>query len=406
MTKIASSSSSVTPGSPTPWGNTGLKCPGRKSGGVGPADQPVATVAAAGVSSKSESVATVAGFGSGPPPQVSARPDWLQGTWAGVGLEKFYEALEVLERSTGEKFQVKLDCPVTRGVKWDGIAISPNCCQLAYRKLNEVNYQFWVSIPGTIWGTTPKIGWEKLCCYLHYQRDWNPTRLDLALDDYGKKLDLETVVSAVKSGKFAGARKFQLVESGERGKEQRGVAVVLGSASSDKRVTIYDKEVESQGKIKSIRIEVRLRDDLAKQAWNKLFWKFWEPSLVADYVLGALSFLERKDRHLSRAKILDWWGKFLSYVKASPKKLKRLPKLRTVEKSLDWLRRQVAPTLTTLSRAAGPMLLHRLLEVGEKNFRRNPWLKTLESQFKVELKELQDWIISRGVAYDTCIDAI
>ena len=179
----------------TPWSNTGLKCQGRKFGGVEPADQPVDAVALTSVASESESASTVAGFGSGSPPQVSARPDWLQGTWAGVGLDKFYEALEVLERSTGEQFQVKLDCPVTRGVKWDGIAISPNCCQLAYRKLNEVSYQFWLSVPGTIWCSMPKIEWEKLCCYLHYQRDWNPTRLDLALDDYGKKLDLEAVVA-------------------------------------------------------------------------------------------------------------------------------------------------------------------------------------------------------------------
>jgi len=245
---------------------------------------------------------------------------------------------------------------------------------------------------------------ERICCYLHHQREWAPTRLDLALDDYGKTLDLDAVIGAVEAGNYAGAQCCQVVKSGKRGGGRWGVAVVLGSASSDKRVTIYDKEVESEGRIKAIRIEVRLRDDLARQAWNKLFPTLFDPNLTAGYVLGSISFLERRGRHLSRARLLDWWQKFVSYVRTTPKKLRRLPRHRTVEKALGWLRRQVAPTLTTLARVCGPRLLSRLFEEGDKRYQKNEWLKTLEAQFRLELKELQEWGIRMGERFYTKTD--
>ena len=426
--------------------NTGLNSQVRSSGGAEPAGRSVAAGAGVGFGTKRESVAAVrAGGGQGSPPtapyqnggaepagrsvatsskldpasqtaepspfvnsdggcQISARPDWLQGTWRGIGLEKLDEALEVLKSVTGEEFELHLDKPVTRGIRWDGYAVSPSSVQVCYRAEEEQTYQFWVSIPGTIWGTAPKRAWEALCCYLAHQREWKVTRLDLALDDYGRTLDLSQVIAAVKSGNFTGAQYYELVESGSLGRKERGTSIVLGSPKSDKRVTIYDKAVESKGRISSIRVEVRLRDELAQRVWDKLFPTFWKPELVVDYILGTVSFLEKHGKNLCRGKILGWWRQFLGYVAASPKKVKRMPRLRTIEKTASWLRRQVAPTLTALSRVVGPRLICRLLDEGDRRYKKNEWLKTLEAQFRLELKEVQEWFSKWGEQFYTKAD--
>jgi len=439
------------PSHPTPWGNTGLDSQTRKSaGGVGPTNQPVstvaaagvtgkselvdtvagagsgpppqarsvaaggvgptnrsvATVAAAGVTGKSESVDTVVGFGSGPPPKISARPDWLQGTFSAGSLDKFHEFLGVLERRCKEKFELKLDTPVVHGIRWDGYAVSANSLVVAYRQVEALQFQVWFSLPGQVCGSLSKQELLKLSSYLHYQQNLKLTRIDLALDDYGKTLDLQKIANAARAYEFSGAKVYAIVESGKKGEGKHGMSIVLGAPQSDKRLTVYDKSVESNGKIDAIRLELRLRDELAQQVWKELFSVDFCPEKVAAIILGSFSFLRKTDKNLSRAKLLDWWQQFLNYVKATPIKIRRVPKLRTLEKTMGWLRKQVATTLYAACRVSGVGLLYRLFELGEKRYQKNPHFKILEHSFKIGFTELLDSLQESGERFDTLLDAV
>ena len=335
----------------------------------------------------------------------SARPDWLQGVVYGPSIDSFQELVGVIQRCCQTAFDIRLDSPITRGIKWDGYAVSPHGAQVAYRKIG-MEVELWFSIPGQLCSSMPRASFLRLAAYLQCQKV-KVTRIDLALDDFERRLDLAMVADAARAGNYSGAQHFTVVESGAKSDGQRGMSVVFGAPGSDKRVTFYDKSVESNGRINSVRIELRLRDALAQAAWQHLFPQDFEPTKVAAIILASLVFVKRgKDKNIPRLPLLDWWQQFQQYIATTPHKIKRTPVLKTFQKSLNWLKRQVSASLYTLTRVCGPGLLLKLMAVGHSKYSKDSWFKTLEKSFKIDLNALQFEILSLGVQLDSVLDAV
>ena len=328
----------------------------------------------------------------------SARPDWVQGVCESASVGDFLFLVAELERILGTAFDVRWCEAITIGKRWHGYAKSPLGALVAYHLADGgcegipsegALCSIWMALPGECWSTTSPER-QRLLIGLVPRFNLRVTRLDLALDDFGRKLRFSDVVDAVKAGNFSGARNFYLYESGHRGSSKTGVAVTIGSPQSDKRLTIYDKSVESKGRINSIRLELRLRDGAAESAWQCLYGQGFQPRGVAAIVLGAVRFLNRAngDKNLCRLPLLKWWQQFVEYIEVAPFKIVQPKVVRHVEKTVDWLCRQVSSSLAVLSRVVGDKLISRLLRIGESRYKRVNWYRSLEKSFRYNLSDL------------------
>ena len=347
-----------------------------------------------------DSQATSTSTSSSPSSSLSwyARPDWLQGVRETAKIADFLFLVGELERILKTSFDIRWGEHRTIGIKWDGYAISPLGALVCYRLAEHSNStapsedslcSIWFSLPGECWSTSTAEQ-HNLLINLIPRFNFRVTRLDLALDDYSRRLKFNDVINAVKNGNFSGAKNYYIHESGQRDKEETGVAVVLGSASSDKRLTIYDKAIESKGKINSIRLELRLRDELSDNVYRYLFEREFRPLDVAACILGSVKFLNRtkQDKNLDRLPLLKWWQSFIEYLEATPFKINRPKVVRHVESTVNWLCRQVSSSLAVLSRVMGDRLVSKLLSIGNIRYKRSNWYRALEKSFRYNLEDL------------------
>lgn len=140
------------------------------------------------------------------------------------------------------------------------------------------------------------------------------TRLDVYVDNFDGSLQLENVLAALKSGDFSSrCRQWSHIYERDR-KDLLGETIYVGSRKSDSFFRFYNKELESEGKIKSIRMEYQSRDEVA----NTLFFTFlftdnknWA-ELLFSLLLDRIDFRQRKHRKdIKRGPRLPWWKRFV-----------------------------------------------------------------------------------------------
>lgn len=180
------------------------------------------------------------------------------------------------------------------------------------------------------------------------------TRLDIALDDHEKVVPLWKITEARERGNFFNALHSTYIESGKRGHD-KGITLYFGSPSSDKRLCIYDKSIESSNRINGNRWEGRFRRKAAKEAL--LQWLHanadgacavvrWCSSVVA----GLIDFRNRSsnDPNRFRNPSLLWYIEFIDRLKTSPIRIRTSTPVIHVQKSIDWVIKSVAPSLSLL----------------------------------------------------------
>jgi hypothetical protein len=188
------------------------------------------------------------------------------------------------------------------------------------------------------------------------------TRLDIALDFYGYHELIKKVEIAGRNGNFAGVGTYHPYKSFAhiKGKYQlTGNTHYFGSRESDKQLRVYDKSLESDGKIDCIRCELQLRREYAhsvfegfasidQDSFDELYHQY-----LAGIVLGSVRFVNRKsgDR-LSRQDDLSWYAE-LQVCVANPLSLSAVRKPSSIHKSMEWINKQVAVTLVTIREALG-----------------------------------------------------
>lgn len=175
------------------------------------------------------------------------------------------------------------------------------------------------------------------------------TRVDFALDDTVGMLDLTQIISSVKAGAFVSrARKWTHIENSEGGE-----TISFGSRSSDSYIRIYDKAAEqTQAKKKFVvghwvRVELELKRERADAAILTLLASINPDEQVKNVFGWFRSALDFKtigtDSNKSRWQTVEWWEKFLAYCEKVRIFLSQ--SVRTAQQVVDWIDRQVAPSL-------------------------------------------------------------
>jgi hypothetical protein len=188
------------------------------------------------------------------------------------------------------------------------------------------------------------------------------TRFDIALDDYGKRLDFDAVISSLKQKDYFYVNSYDIRESGKRTTDERGRTIYMGSRESSKMLRLYDKSVESDGEVDAYRLELVLKGEhanLVGDAWCKMVL---EPEYVvsrwlSSLVVGAIDFRQRVDKNRERCPVLNWWADFCAALDASGLRLVLPKKEGCLVRTMDALEFQYGPTFAMIAQVLGDAFL-------------------------------------------------
>ncbi|MBQ6430888.1 MAG: replication initiation factor domain-containing protein [Oscillospiraceae bacterium] len=197
----------------------------------------------------------------------------------------------------------------------------------------------------------------------------NATRIDFAVDDFQNKLKLSKIEKKVANGGLVSPLENKLVQKGLA--NTNGHTVYIGSRSSC-LVRIYDKAAEQNTSFPWTRVEIEIRHAAAEQLRklvvdqisNNCPDKYTEiVKMGIGVIADKIRFIDRKDKNVSRCPTCKWWSEFLDGAK--PLHLTGKAKMPTdIGQALDWLKKQVAPTLTLLVAYLGPSVIDTIIKNG------------------------------------------
>ncbi len=174
------------------------------------------------------------------------------------------------------------------------------------------------------------------------------TRIDLAVDDRGCNFFSvdELCDYLAKQQVVSKFRKWREIKENAFTGTAVGHSCYMGSRQSEVMLRVYDKQLEQQESFPWVRWELEIKHEKANKCAELLFHKV-HVSKVAIGVLGDyVRIIERDDSNVSRCSVIDKWQRFMSEVEKCCLKLDKVVK--TIEKKLEWLERQVKPTLAGL----------------------------------------------------------
>lgn len=294
-------------------------------------------------------------------PDFTVGIDWLDFTFRQVtGAHEARSLLEEYERVTGKRVDFIATRSVFNGVQWDGSGSGSDGTMIWYKAPWEDEFgehhpaALKIALPGS---AIAAIDTQALGIWLLMAgegRELDCTRIDIALDDHDKLIKLRKIAEARQKGYFFNCSYSGIITSSNRG-EIEGVTIYFGSPASDKRLRIYDKTVESKGKILGNRWEAQFRRKAAYQVfslWLEAVEKGTEAvrTILQDIVVGVIDFRIRDDDDTDRrrCKRCAWFTRLLEIIRAVPARI-RLPEIeQTAQRSINWLKKSVAQTLGTL----------------------------------------------------------
>lgn len=223
---------------------------------------------------------------------------------------------------------------------------------------------------------------------------FNVTRIDTKVRDYSRSFTISDLTKIANKGDFSGAKSYRTYTNGrlrERNfaatdsanvsvTECAGETLYFGSPASDKQVTFYDAKYVHD--VDAIDIETRWRNDRAKVCLSSiLLQEDGQKVSIEEFVRnihrvvsGSINFVHRgDDKNIDRLPMYDFWNSFRKASDgilkiSSPKQI--LAGCRMVE----WLSRQVSPTLAILSKIVGTMefnqFIRRLVKEGTERLNR------------------------------------
>lgn len=209
-------------------------------------------------------------------------------------------------------------------------------------------------------------------------------RLDLAINDLTGILDIpdltarctnEECISVFRSFKYYASG--ELVKHEEADKTSMGHTLYIGSLKSEVYFCCYEKNYEQYAKlgipieevpIKN-RFEIRLKNERAYYAVRDLLTYYDAERTAFSIINRYVRFVDRQeDKRKSDWKLTDRWAWFIGKDRP-PLKLTTQPEPYTLDRTLRWVARQVAPTLKMLKE----------IDAGNGT----DYLKTIEKQAKL-----------------------
>ena len=206
-----------------------------------------------------------------------------------------------------------------------------------------------VSLPGGWCAAVSRSALRKLI--VHFTESaghW--TRCNLAGTDRSRVVEPEDVAAAIERGEHVThARQLAL----HRGLAHCvGATVYIGSKSSRQQVLVYDKTAESSGAVAGVRWELRARDEAAASLVQQLLEHDDWGGVWAGRLVSFIDFRQRRaGREPQRCGRTPWFEQLVG----PARKIRAYPPApdRSPERTRQWLRRQVAPTLARLVAANG-----------------------------------------------------
>ena len=204
-------------------------------------------------------------------------------------------------------------------------------------------------------------------------------RLDLAINDKAgildipeltEKCDCEECISVFRS--FKSYASGQLIKSHEQDKAGMGHTLYIGSLKSEVYFCIYEKAQEQYAKLGipleetpvKNRFEIRLKNDRAYYAVRDLLTYYDAERTAFDIINRYMRFVDKEDgKKRSDWQVNDRWAWFIGSDRGRLKLTTR-PEPYTLERTLNWIARQVAPTLKMakkIDRINGTNIIDRLV---------------------------------------------
>ena len=190
-------------------------------------------------------------------------------------------------------------------------------------------------------------------------------RLDLAINDRAGILDIpdltakcnrEECVSVFRS--FKSYASGELIKKLEQDKAGMGHTLYIGSLKSEVYFCCYEKNYEqyaklgipvSEAPIKN-RFEIRLKNERAYYAVRDLLTHYDAERTAFSIINRYIRFVDmEEDKRREDWKLNDRWAWFIGKGR-EPLKLTTQPEPYTLSRTLNWIARQVAPTLKMLKR--------------------------------------------------------
>jgi len=237
---------------------------------------------------------------------------------------------------------------------------------LAYNYLEEGYNEIVLDIPATpLMELSEECAWN-LCKELD-ALGLECARFDFAIDDYARELKLEDIRSAYDIGSYSICRRMKMYSSGVPGEAPVITGFSFGSRQSDGYGRLYDKEIQSRdtdNPTDCIRFEVEFKGSKAKQLFKEYVAAATVEEaldLAAQYAVGIVDFIEKKDAHLDRCPRLNWWSEFVNAV-GGTKRLRAVTVIRTIDTIVNFIDRQVKRGLALLHVCQGEIWFDQTME--------------------------------------------
>ena len=179
-----------------------------------------------------------------------------------------------------------------------------------------------------------------------------------------------SIADCVESGCVNSRIRKRTIYRGFDGSDRSGTTIYIGAPSSDFRIRFYDKAKEKYKPDDEryywhwVRLEMVMRGKNADGCVAAIC-NSDDLGLLASAILNdKLAFIERdSDSNISRCQICRWWLDFVDAV-AAVKLVEKEDVPHKLERSIDWIRNQVAPSLSLIADARGFFLIREILALG------------------------------------------
>jgi hypothetical protein len=293
--------------------------------------------------------------------RMEAHIDWLQ--FAGdVQAGQLYAFIEEVQRLTRELIHLRPGKPIQGPAgDYQNSGRSLKGVRIAWDNQDENGKcRCLISIPGKVLSAMKMLDVRRLALGI-LLTGLHCTRLDIALDDFGKRLSFQTIINALLIQNYSKFRAWDF-----RYSKGGGVCIYFGSRESARCTKIYDKSVESKGKVNAYRIETKFGSKIAQNVlldWLVLdpdelgnSWETTSARYLMESVVGSINFIDRSvkpnEKNLSRLPRLAWWQAFVDLVGGEI--YHTAPMAQTsLQKSTQWHKRSTLRSLICVLQGLG-----------------------------------------------------
>ena len=263
-------------------------------------------------------------------------------------------------------------------------------------------YNLMIDLPGAYFESKSAVDQWNLIRGLYHCYSVRCTRIDLAIDDYSYQLiPLNEMTVACSKKQNFGFRKHRTILDGDAG-ENRARTEYFGSRNSGKMVRVYDHDGECH------RFEAEYKRGFAQPIFEELAilerncsgedWDKEVQKKIASIAVGAIDFRDRGNRKdksrvgLRDSHRLDFYQQFMDNIKASHCKIRLLKPEKSIRKTLNWVKRQCAPTLSMLFDGFGRhefnLWMKEVIEIGSERMsnQKNLWSSEIQKNRQIYLR--------------------